>query len=97
MARLFKRLRIAMANVDVDAPLLARELGVSVCTISSRLNGHTQWQLDEMYSTLSLLGRPVSDLPVLFPRNGQNEGGCSHGGRGCAQRVSHVGLRAAQG
>jgi transcriptional regulator with XRE-family HTH domain len=79
MARLFKRLREAVADADMDAPELAHELGVSACTISSRLNGHTQWQLDEMYNALRLLGRPASDLPRLFPPGGQNEEGCSRG------------------
>lgn len=79
MARPFKRLRMAMANADVDEPTLARELGLSRGTVSSRLNGHTEWSLREMYAILRLLGRPASDLPWLFPPGGQNEAGCSRG------------------
>ncbi len=80
-----------MANADVDAPLLARALGVSPWTVSSRLNGHTEWTLREMYLTLKLLGRPERDLPWLFPMGGQNEEGCSRG------RAAVVGRRVAQG
>lgn len=79
MARPFKRLRTAMANADVDVPMLARTLGVSPCTVSSRLNSHTEWNLREMYVVLKLLNRPTSDLPWLFPPGGQNEEGCSRG------------------
>ena len=79
MARLFSRLRIAMANADVDAPMLARALAVAPCTVSSRLNGHTEWSLREMYIVLKLLSRPPRDLPLLFPPGGQNEEGCYRG------------------
>jgi len=86
MARLFSRLRTALTDADVDAPVLARALGVSQCTVSKKLNGHTQWNLDEMYAVLELLGRPAKDLPVLFPRGGQNEEGCSRGKAAVAGR-----------
>jgi hypothetical protein len=96
MARPFKRLREAMADADLDAPELARGLEVSACTISSRLNGHTQWQLDEMYSALQLLGRPTKDLPRLFPPGGQNEEGCSRGGAAVTGRQRYRISRAEQ-
>ena len=89
MARPFMRLRTAMAGADVDAPLLAQTLGVSTCTVSSRLNNHTKWNLDEMYAVLRLLDRPTEDLPWLFPPGGQNEEGCSRG------KAAVVGRRAA--
>ena len=79
MSRPFMRLRIAMANAEIDATLLARALGGSPCTVSSRLNGHTQWNLSEMYVVLRLLGRSVSDLPWLFPPGGRNEVESSRG------------------
>ena len=79
MAKLFSRLRTEMANADLDAPSLARVLGVSPCTVSSRLNGHTEWNLREMHVVLKLLNRPERDLPWLFPPGGQNEEGCSRG------------------
>jgi hypothetical protein len=79
VARLFKRLWDAMQVADVDEALLARKLGVSRATVSSRLNVHTQWNLREMYAILKLINRPKEDLPVLFPENGQNEEGCSRG------------------
>ena len=91
MARLFSRLRKVMVNVDADADVLARKLGVSKTTISKKLNGHTQWKLDEMYTVLDLLGRPASDLPVLFPPSGQNEEECSRG------NAAGAGRRVAQG
>ena len=91
MARLFSRLRKVMVNVDADAYVLARKLGVSKTTISKKLNGHTQWKLDEMYAVLDLLGRSTSDLPALFPPSGQNEEGCSRG------NAAGAGRRVAQG
>jgi hypothetical protein len=86
MARLFSRLRRAMADADADAPVLARALGVSSWTVSSRLNGHTEWTLREMYAVLKLLGRPERDLPWLFPPGGLNEEGCSRGSAAVAGR-----------
>ena len=91
MARPFQRLRVAMSNADMDAPMLARALGVSPCTVSSRLNGHTEWSLSEMYVVLKLLSRPVRDLPWLFPPGGQNEEGCSRG------EAADAGRRVARG
>ena len=91
MARPFMRLRTAMANADVDVPIIARTLRVSACTVSSRLNNHTKWNLDEMYAVLRLLDRPTEDLPWLFPPGGQNEEGCSRG------KAAVVGRRVAQG
>jgi len=85
MARLFARLRTAIVNEDVDERVLARMLGISVCTVSAKLNGHNQWKLGEMYAILKLLRLLKEDLPLYFPENGQNEEGCSRGktaGRG---------------
>lgn len=91
MAKPFSRLRKAMKNVDADAYVLARKLRVSTTTISKKLNGHTQWKLDEMYVVLDLLGKPVKDLHLYFPPGGQNEEGCSRG------KAAVAGRRAAQG
>lgn len=75
-----------MTDEDVDAPVLARALGVCAWTVSRKLNGHVQWTLDEMYTVLGLLGRPDKDLPGLFPPGGQNEEGCSRGKAAVAGR-----------
>lgn len=73
MSRPFQKLRLLMYEYDVSQEALARKLRVSVHTVSSRLNGHSEWTLAEMYSILTLFGWPESEMHVLFPYKGRNE------------------------
>lgn len=73
MSRPFQKLRLLMYEYDVSQEALARKLRVSVHTVSSRLNGHSEWTLAEMYSILTLFGWPESEMHVLFPYRGGNE------------------------
>jgi len=69
----------------MDWPALGDYLGICPATISARMNDRSPWRLDEMYRILDLLGHPARDLPLLFPKDGQNEKGCFRGaapGRG---------------
>ena len=91
MARLYNKLRGALDEAEMDQRLLARRLKISENSLSRKMNAKARWTLDEAYETLRLLGRPASDLPVLFPPGGQNEEGCSRG------RAAVIGRRAAQG
>lgn len=75
MARPFQRLRCLMYEYDVGQAELARRLRLSVHTVSSKMNSHSEWTLDEMYQIMGLFGWPVSDMYVLFPRKGRNEEG----------------------
>lgn len=73
MSRPFQKLRLLMYEYDVSQEALARKLRVSVHTASSRLNGHSEWTLAEMYTILALFGWPESEMHVLFPYRGGNK------------------------
>lgn len=73
MAKPFKELRDALHIAEIRSVDLARELLLSTGSISNRLMAKQPWTLDECYKVLELLNRPPSDLPKLFPRNGQND------------------------
>lgn len=75
MSRPFQRLRCLMYEHDVSQVELARKLRLSVHTVSSKMNGHSQWTLEEMYEILTMFGWPESEMYVLFPRGGRNEEG----------------------
>ena len=73
MSRPFQRLRCLMYEYDVSQVELAQRLRLSAHAVSSKMNGHSQWTLDEMYQIMALFGWPVSDMYVLFPHKGRNE------------------------
>lgn len=72
MSRPFQLLRGAMYANEITQNDMARHLRISVHTISSRLNGHTEWTLEEIYTILDLLGQAPSEIINLFPRHGSN-------------------------
>ncbi len=74
MSRPYHRLRCLLYANGIHQSDVARALLVSVHTVSSKLNGHSEWTLGEAYKLLELLGEPMEALPQLFPRNGRNEG-----------------------
>ena len=49
MSRPFQRLRCLMYEYDVSQVELAQRLRLSAHAVSSKMNGHSQWTLDEMY------------------------------------------------
>lgn len=71
MARPFKALRLALMDADIQQGYLARQLRVSVSTITARMNGNRPWTLDEMYLVMDLLRLPYAQLHVYFPKNGK--------------------------
>lgn len=73
MSRPYRRLRYLLYENDLTQLDVARWLRVSVHTVSSKLNGHTSWTLDEAYELLELLGLKPEELPTLFPFQGRNE------------------------
>ena len=75
MSRPFQAIRSELYANEIGQELLARRLRISTHTVSRKLNGHTEWTLEECYQVLDLLGRPYADLPALFPRGGKNETG----------------------
>lgn len=58
----------AMYEKDYDQTALAKELGFETPgPLSMRLNGKTEWKLQECYDILRILGEPLERLHVLFP------------------------------
>ena len=45
---------------------LARQLGLSAACVSSRMRGHTAWQLHEAIRTLDVLDLPIDMIPEVF-------------------------------
>lgn len=81
MAKPFKALRDEMHIAEIRSVDLARELLLSTGSISNRLMAKQPWTLDECYKVLEMLNKPPSDLPRLFPKNGQNDPEVSRPGR----------------
>lgn len=75
MARPYKKVRNLMHEYDYTNATLAAELGISVVTISHRLNGHQPWTCDEMYKFMELTEQPFCLMHEIFPRDGINEPG----------------------
>lgn len=71
----YQAVRAELFANEIGHELLARRLRISAHTVSRKLNAHTEWALEECYQIMDLLGRPYTDLPLLFPRKGRNEEG----------------------
>ena len=70
MAKLYKKLRGALIEHDMTMQDLARCLLVSHRTIAARFSTEQPWTVDEMYSTMDLLGLPHDQLHIYFPADG---------------------------
>ena len=68
-------LRAKMLESGVDVKTICEVCGISYPSFYRKLNAHTEWTLEECYQIMDLLGRPYTDLPLLFPRRGKNEEG----------------------
>lgn len=44
----------------------ARALGISECSLSQKLNGHTDWTAEEIRSTCGLLEIPPDEIHIYF-------------------------------
>lgn len=71
--RPYQALRKELCINGIGYTELARSLRVSAGTISRKMNGQSEWTLDECYRTLDLLCKPHSDLTNYFPYKGRNE------------------------
>lgn len=69
-----------MRSIDRYAPLcnairnkfrtqtsFAHAIGMHPSTLSSKLNGKTQWSFSEVAKTCEVLGIPLADAPDYFP------------------------------
>lgn len=77
MARPYARLRGKLAQYELTNDLLARKLLLTPSTVSRKLNGHSPWTSDEMWQIMELVGEPAHLMHRLFPKDGQNEEGCT--------------------
>ena len=84
MARPYAKLRGALVEREMKQVDLIRELALlhppismSQPTMSRRFNAKDPWTIAEMYAILDVLGIPDDQIHAFFPRNGQNESGCT--------------------
>lgn len=63
-------LRNALRDAGITHLEVAKALGISETSMSFRFSGRYPFTLAEAYVILDLLGRPYSDLPRLFPKDG---------------------------
>lgn len=73
MARPYATLRaLIKANDETNAYLAERVLNISPTALSFRLNGKSQWPLDDMYIVMDHYKVPHEYLHMVFPRDGKN-------------------------
>ena len=63
-------LRAEMMKRGYDGISLAKEIGITNDTLSSRLCGKSPWTSREMYRIMDVLEMDYSLLPMLFPKDG---------------------------
>lgn len=68
MKKSFKKLRDALFAVEITQDELARRMGVCTAHVNRMFNGHTQWQLNQMYIALDAVGG--KSLDEYFPKDG---------------------------
>jgi transcriptional regulator with XRE-family HTH domain len=53
----------------------ARDMGISDCSVSKKLNGHSEWGADEIRRACELLGIKSEDIPLYFftPKVGKTQ------------------------
>lgn len=66
----YLELRQAMERAGYDQPALAKRIGRSPSYVSCRFRGLREWELEDAYRTMDLLGLPYEQIPHLFPRGG---------------------------
>jgi hypothetical protein len=67
----YKILREDLFIHKINYEELGHYLGLSRSSINNRFNCRNDWQIQEGYRILELLGRPESDLIVYFPKKHQ--------------------------
>jgi len=73
---LYRKLRGALIEKEIDQVYLAKKLGLNQpVSISKRMTGKVPWRINEMYAILDLLGVPYEMLPVYFPKDGRAPSG----------------------
>ena len=68
MARVFYyKLKGALTMAGYTGGEAARKLLISPSAFSQKLNGHSAWTLDEIYTLMDIIGENYSRIPELFP------------------------------
>ena len=73
MSKPYKKLRTLMQEHGYDQVAIARVMLRSSRYVSTRLNHHASWELDDCYKILGLFGMKADTLPDVFPEGGANE------------------------
>ena len=63
---MYDTLHMWLRRKHITQRALAQQLDLSAACVSSRMRGHTAWQLHEAIRTLDVLGLPASMLPEVF-------------------------------
>ena len=74
----FRKLRQCMASMSVTFAELADALGIDETTVSRKLSGVSEWNLDEIHGVLEYLHLPAEEMYLYFPRNGEDVESIQH-------------------
>lgn len=62
------RIRARYKTQENFAKAMTRKgVAISVCSVSKKLNGHSEWSADEIRMACKLLGIAPEEIPVYFP------------------------------
>ncbi len=73
VARPFSVLRGRMKACEITQKDLARQLNLSMVSVSRRFSGHEEWRLGECYEVLAMLDVADKKISEYFPKGGRNE------------------------
>lgn len=62
----YSRLRGRIRTYYTTQAAFAKALGISVCTLSQRLNGVSEWTAKEIRKACELLEIPPEEIPAYF-------------------------------
>lgn len=68
----YRKLKGRLAESDIDQKYICQTLGRSQTYISRRMTGKMPWTMDDVYGMCDLLQIPPDEIPVYFPRGGQD-------------------------
>lgn len=60
------KLRGLIREVYGTQEAFARDMDISDCSVSKKLNGHSEWSADEIRRACDLLGIKTEDIPLYF-------------------------------
>ena len=62
----YSRLRGRIRTYFHTQEAFAKAMGMSMCSLSKKLNGQSEWTADEMRKACDLLEIPVADIHLYF-------------------------------